>query len=343
LLVILVNYFGDAANLFGESYEKQIADEVIKNHNVKNVLNCDERLLQKYLINNTHLCPDIVVIGSSRVMEIHASSFKDSSLYNNGMSGASIEDLLAIAQLYAQKNCFPKKIIIGLDPWTLNKRNEQGRWRSLETEYESFISLMPNAQVKVNKGIKEHLKTMFRVGLKYYQLVSPSYFKSSIYSLFFVNKKLQVTTDVINNTYTRLSDGSISYDYNYRVFSEIEMQKRIAEYIQGDFYSIEHFDNLDKEIQSKLEFLVSYLLKKGIVVEFFLPPYHPIVYQKIYNSAKYSQVMASEKYFRSLALKNKIKVMGSFNPFVLKLDGSCFYDGMHCNDSSIKKILANSN
>lgn len=344
LVIITVNYYGDAGNLFGQAYEKQIANELIKKHNVTNVLNCDERLLQKFFINNSSICPDIVIIGSSRVMEIHATSFKDSTVYNNGVSGASVEDLLAITQLYIQKKCVPKKIIIGLDPWTLNKNSGQTRWRTLDTEYKVFLSQMPvNKQTKENEGLKKRLINIARNNLKYYQLISPSYFKNSIYTLFFVDKKLHVTTNALNRTFTMLYDGSISYDYNYRVYSSIELQKRVSKYTQGDFYSIEHFNNLDNDCRIKLEFLVSFLQQKGVTVEFFLAPYHPVVYKKIYNSTKYKEVMASEIYYRSLAAKNNIKVIGSFNPAVLKLDSSCFLDGMHCNDTTVNKIIANGN
>ena len=135
LFVISVNYFGDAAKLFSKDYEKKIADQIIEGKNVTNINNYNERLLNKYLINNSLFCPDILVIGSSRVMLLNSSDFKEQTFFNNGVSGASIQDLLAIYEMYEQKKCLPKKIIIGLDPWTLNINNGQSRWMTLNQEY----------------------------------------------------------------------------------------------------------------------------------------------------------------------------------------------------------------
>lgn len=330
LFVVSVNYFGDAANLFSIDYEKKIADEIIKGYNVTNVTNCDERLLQKYLINNSDFCPDVLVIGSSRVMLINSSDFKEQTFLNNGVSGASIEDLLAIYQMYEQKKCYPKKIILGLDPWTLNIYNGQTRWSNLNREYFILYNQLTNNNIVTKE---EHIDS------KYLQLVSPSYFKGSFKKIFSVSSKPIVTTARINSTFTRLVDGSISYDLQYRSATPVEIEKRALDFISGDIYSIEKFDKLSPEIMFLLEKFIAHLRNNHIEISFFLAPYHPKVYSFIAKSKKYSQVIESEKYFIDLGLKYSIKVIGSFNPNKLNMDDSYFYDGMHCNEKGIEKTL----
>ena len=48
LLVVMVNYFVDPANIFsGTAYVSGISDILVKGHNVDNVSNYDERALQE--------------------------------------------------------------------------------------------------------------------------------------------------------------------------------------------------------------------------------------------------------------------------------------------------------
>lgn len=332
LFVVSVNYFGDAANLFSIGSEKKIADEIIKGNNVTNVYNYDERLLEKYLINNSNFCPDVLVIGSSRVMLINSSDFKKQTFLNNGVSGASIEDLLAIYQMYEQKKCLPKKIILGLDPWTLNINNGQTRWSTLNQEYFILYNQLTNNNIVAKD---EHINS------KYLQLVSPSYFKGSFKKMCLVSSKPIATTTKINNTFTRLVDGSITYDLQYRSATPDEIEKRAIDFISDDIYSIEKFDILSPEIRFLLEKFIEHLRSNHIEISFFLAPYHPKVYSFIAKSDKYSKVVESENYFRDLGLKYGIKVIGSFNPNKLNMDNSYFYDGMHCNEKGIEKTLIN--
>jgi hypothetical protein len=335
-----VNYFGDASNLFSKGYEEKIAREIIKGNNVTNVYNYDERLLQKDIINYSSLCHDIVVIGSSRIMLLNSSYFKGKTFFNYGVSGASIEDLFSIVQMLEQKKCLPKKIIIGLDPWTLNANNGQTRWKKLESEYEEFYNKMTRNYTKQKDNLFENVIKIIKENMYYTELFSPTYFKSSLSILMSENTKPFVAKEKVNNTFTKISDGSISYDLKYRSASNDEIEKRINAYLSGEIYGIENFDKLDTTIKTKLDFLTNYLLKKNINVEFFLAPYHPKVYSYIAKKEKYHQVIESEKYFIYLGVKYKIKITGSFNPNVLNMDSSYFYDGMHCNEKGMEKILS---
>jgi hypothetical protein len=330
LFVISVNYFGDAANLFSTGFEKKISDELIKGNNVTNVTNYNERLLQKYLINNTAFCPEVIVIGSSRAMLINSSDFEGHTFFNNGISGATIEDLLAIYQMYEQKKCLPKKIILGLDPWILNINNGQTRWTTLKREY-----ILQYNQLTNNNAIAKDT----HIDSKYFQLVSPSYFHGSFKKLFLVSSKLIVTNNKINNTFTKLVDGSITYDFRYRSADSAEVEKRAQDFLSGEIYSLEKFDKLSPDNKNLLEKIIAHLRNHHIEVSFFLAPYHPKVYTFIEKSERYSQVIESEKYYIDLALKYGIKVIGSFNPNKLNMNNSYFYDGMHCNEKGIEKIL----
>lgn len=332
LLVIGVNYFGDAANLFKEGFEKKVAKELNKGQNVTNVYNYDERLLQKYMIHDLNYCPEIVVLGSSRVMLLNSNDFKGQSFYNAGVSSSSFEDILVMFEFFQQKNCLPKKIIIGLDPWTLNANNGQTRWTAYNKEYNSIFKLLMNKESSIHENWKDS---------KYLQLVSPSYFKSSYKNLFAKSLLPISTKKPINTSFTRHPDGSISYDSIYRSVTPDELVKHVVDYISGDVFCVEKFEKLSPEIELLLEKFIIYLKTKKCEVTILMAPYHPDVYDFISKTKKYQNVIKSETYFRRLASKQHIKIIGSFNPKVLKLDKTYFYDGMHCNEKGIEKILKN--
>ena len=71
LAVAATNYCVDPAQLFsGGNYEQGVADILLSGNNVANVSNYDERLLQKAYVNNLKRRNDVIVLGSSRSMQI---------------------------------------------------------------------------------------------------------------------------------------------------------------------------------------------------------------------------------------------------------------------------------
>jgi len=87
------------------------------------------------------------------------------------------------------------------------------------------------------------------------------------------------------------------------------------------------------------EKFVKRLQKKGIRVIFYLPPYHPMAYQRLMKNPKYAIINDVEKYTRLMASKNKIQVIGSYNPEHLNLSGEDFFDAIHAKEPAIKKIF----
>lgn len=341
IAVVVVNYWGDAANLFSGTYERDIATKIAEGKNVTNIQNCDERLLQKAIISKMTYCPATVVLGSSRVMEIRSGYAGDSaSFFNNGVSGATFEDILAIIQLYENKSCMPQSVIIGLDPWMLNKNNEQIRWKSLNEEYAKKVSAIGLSELSGNDaGIVQKAKSLLKRGVQLYQLVSPSYFKNSVRSLWLGSKKVEVVAGDLNNTFTKLSDGSVSYDTAYRNVTPQKINQRINDFVSSGLYSLENFTELDVDNKKKLVALVKYLIDRKVRIEFVLSPYHPAVYKHILQDRKYHMVVAAEKWYVQLATDYNIIIRGTYNPDVLP-HKAVFYDGMHCDDYTIRNIIS---
>lgn len=327
LFLVSVNYWGDSAKIFHPGYEKKIADIIFKNQNATNISNYDERILQKELINRLHTNPDVLILGSSRTMLINSTFFGEKKVINNSVSGASIEDLIAIYQIYNEKEILPKKIILGIDPWLLNENNGQIRWKSLEKEYTSFS----NERKEIDKSILNN---------KVIQLFSFSYFQASFKNLANVIKRKSepiASKEKYNQTTTKLVDASLSYGKQYRGVSNEEVNNNAKNYISGDIYSIENFSTISPDILQEFQNLCLSILENNIELSFFLTPYHPIVYEKIMQD--YSIVLDVENKVVKFAKEKGIEYFGSFNPKKVDINNADFYDGMHCKEHAIKEIM----
>jgi hypothetical protein len=338
LLIAGVNYFVDPANLFSEGkYEEGIAGYLTRGYHVTNVVNYDERLLQKFFINELSQCPSEIVLGSSRVMLINESYAESGKLINNGVSGATLEDEMAIYDLYEKKGCRIQKVIIGVDPWILNDNHDQTRWTTLADECNEFTKKILHSSPLKPRGNSQFAR--------YEELFSFSYFKTSLdYLIKGIDKKYQPTKLIQNKMFTRLIDGSIYYDEAFRMATPDQVKKRADEVIAiNPIYSLRQFTQLSENYKLLFSKFIEYLQGKNVEVEFFLAPYNPIVYNYFRQNNAYRMVFNTEKYFRGFAERHGVKVIGSYDPARYNLDSSFFYDGYHCTEKAIKLILGSKN
>ena len=145
----------------------------------------------------------------------------------------------------------------------------------------------------------------------------------------------------VNSTFTRLKDGSVSYGVDHRNLTPAQIEAKAKEYaIPNNIYSVENFTDLSPQSIHLLESLIEKMESKNIKISFFLSPYNPYVYHIFETNSQYREIKQSEVYYKDLALKHQIPVMGSFDPQACGMDETFFYDGMHCNSTGIKKLLS---
>jgi len=346
--MILTNYFVDPGALFrGKGYEEGIARILAQGLNVANISDCDERLLQMYYIKNDREAKDTIILGSSRIMQLNANNLSSGKFFNHGVSGASLEDFFSICELYEQKNKLPGTIILGLDPWLLNKNNCQERWQSISIYNYAFMNRLRH-KANTHFFLYDYLTFQMRRSLN---LISPSYFKQAIRSFVRRISKLMKFEKIREDYYAtgldnfdadkrldvdvRIADGTISYGKRYILKSSESVKAYVSSI---PVYSLGEFYELDKANQQNFEKFIEYLIKKNVKVVFFLPPYHPYVYSYLMNSTQYRIVGDAETYFRTIGNQKHIMVIGSYDPRQCGLVEEDFYDGMHLSREAIVKL-----
>ncbi len=200
-----INFFVDPGNIFGNNhYEETIAMLLVEGKNVANTNNYDQRLVQKIYINNITKPPEVVVLGASNSLEICSQNFPGRSLFNNSVSGASIEDYLAIYELYRERGFIPKIVIIGAVPWLFNKNNGLKWWTTLE---EYYLSMMARLHLKPNLPESTFAGSLQEDKLA--QLIDFEYLKASIDYLR-RNRYPYATKEREADVSIKLADGSLS-------------------------------------------------------------------------------------------------------------------------------------
>lgn len=326
-ILVLVNFWGDAAFIFHANYEEKIISILMNSQNATNITNYDDRILQRELISKLKNSPDILVMGSSRTMLINSTFFDHQKMINNSVTGATIKDLIAIYQMYKQKNLLPKRIILGIDPWLFSVNSGQKKWLTLNKEYLHFFY---NKTTIYESNYEQIVK----------QLFSFSYFQASLSNLPNVisGEFEPIASDKIyNQSNTKVFDGSITYDKESRTASTEEVNNKAKQFISGRIYALEGYREISSSDYEEFQQLCDSITANGIELSFILTPYHPIVYAKLNES--YKMVLAAEEKVLAFAKERDIVCFGSFNPNLINIEERQFYDGMHCKESALKEIM----
>jgi hypothetical protein len=326
LLVCLSNYFIDPANIFSsKKYVSGIAAIMSSGHNVDNVSNYNERLLQEQMIIRLVKTPDIVVLGSSRIMEIGSDFFPGKTVLNCGVSHGNIHDLVALAGLLDSVGRLPGEVYINVDPPLISKGTAE--WQSLAA-YHDYFRRKTDKWNTVYERADESI-----VNGKLYSLVSFEYFKEAVtYTLKGGSKKY---TDLGRRVpYSgRFSDGTICYPPSYKNPDTVK--------VASDAWNTGSRDGIyppDPGKEQLLYNLIRFLKQRQVQIHFIMLPFHPAFYRAV-NEHQQNLFIWYDHFFRDLAAREDISVTGTFDPGRLNMRISDFYDMYHCSKEAIRKII----
>lgn len=337
----------------GEIYFKKILAGNIKNTEFSNKLfnskygivadGWNERLVKTSLAKESGNF-DCIVLGSSRIMQI--SSVRNTgniktqcnSLLNLGVSGGSIEDISIFSYLILNNTKLPKKIFIGVDPWTL-KFNMDARYGAYKEYYNKMNILLKESQASDD---------IFYITKLAKNLFNGEYLQHSIEELF---------KDAEKNTKINLFKKDIIYPKNQFSYqlgyknavtlpdgSHVYSKKQILEFknknphikIGGGNYKISGraYDHLALQYLAKI---IQVYQKNGVEVNFILTPYHPNVFKKG-NIKPVKHFRIVESVIKKFGQKNNLKVYGSFFPYNFGCKNKEFFDYMHATNECLSRI-----
>lgn len=323
--------------IISESREFYDIDEVIKNQ-----INNEEEYLfgRAYIPENNYFkfqnCirrdPEIIALGSSRVMQFREQFFSNVKFYNVGGVVNYIEDLNTFIKNYPL-NSKLKIIILGLDQWWFNQEYNNFKDTTLivnNSDYFKKVSLLNMLQ---------------KFPLKQF-MVTVSDGKIPLKSFFVANSTDCYTAYGINGVAKRngfRNDGSRHYgkiDLSDSSFWDYKFRDTFSRIKQG-IARFEYGQAIDSRATKELEKFFFECKKRNIYVVSFLPPFATDVFDRMKNMNKEYRYLFS--LYDTLAPVSKdfhfpIYNFSSFAQIDINMNNEEITDGFHGSEKAYLRL-----
>lgn len=268
IVVSAVNAVVDPAALFIRGRDiYELAEYMCGGGIVVGNSNINERELLRSIIKAQEKEPDIIAVGSSRIMYVDGSlvarNVKQGSFRNHGLSGGGLYDCIAVVGAYdAYGGSLPKTVIIGADPWLFDRYDPGDRYSEMAEEIAHMQDVIAGVE---NTGRHSIWQKWRQQAEKLIQLFSVTYFQSSLKYAINNGSLLQkqysyADSEDETDGALRRADGSIrsALDYMNRSSEEVsaDVNWRVA---LKEINRTSYYPDLDKSMQKEFEDFVEYL------------------------------------------------------------------------------------
>ncbi len=286
----------------------------------------DERELQRLIVEQYPKRREMITIGSSRNMLLRKRFISgDIDFFNHSMTGAGLEDYMAILGLYRIKGVMPRTVVFGIDPWVFNKNSGLGQyWKAISRYYEKMVGEVKGREISVNMSQPN----------KYMQLINLDYTRAN-YQYFRRGKWLYVTDTFEIDDFVREPDGSIHFPYRMRFKTDEKINPYPPDAMP--IHNLNGFESLSG-LDLFVDFL-HFLQKKDVEVILLFLPFPPATYKLFADNPRYQIVISLEKNLEDFAAHNNIKVIGSYDPARYQLGEKDFFDDTHGHEIVAKKVF----
>ena len=339
-----VNVYVDPANLFrADIMVESVYDITSSGKNANNVSDYRDRLFVEKRILDMTAAPENVVLGSSHGAQID-SAILDGETFNSCVTGATIEDVAAIYEIYQSTGLLPKRYILSVDTWFFDENKNDNRCELYLGEYyERFVKENVDESFSVNPSSKNKDHFDFE------GLFSLSYFQTSAYHIL-DGSYVKFRTGAVPADDNSLSlgmvkvDGSYVYPVSYSCADTDTVNLRAMTARDGVVTSLRDSGGMSIGKRELFEALVRSIISDGSELVIIESPYHPIVYDSVLSEPLAAKnLLEIESYLTRFCEKNDIALFGSYNPYALDFGVFNFIDGLHIDYETTAELLSSIN
>lgn len=368
-MVAAVNWYVDSYAYLRVTYDRIGEQMAVHSENVAGLEESDfnDRNLLLACLKQQEGAKEVIVAGSSRVMNFDHTMFGTDSFYNTGLSESTFKDLLAVTGILERYGQLPDKMILGVDAFLFNTSHNNDRWMELETYADAMEEKLdgllrekadsgPNggepaeavqetaggssreeAGVKAKKardaeragnpGSGREINT----GRDHSKWLSLDYFRYNV-TLLPKHRRFAVTytQEWETEQYLKHYDGSIAYQRSLREVAVEEVEELTRQSIEEQVvYRMTDYHEIDERTMELFAALIDYLKEQGVEVMLYLPPYSPMLYDYIESAEQYQITFEIEERIRQLAADRNVALYGSYDPAGCGLDMTDLYDIYH--------------
>lgn len=356
-VVPAVNYAVDPSRIYHQSREDSFEIEAVgyllEGRNVANLSNFNERLLRREYLLQIEQAPPVLVAGSSRgeLVTTEMLGLSQGEMFNISVSGGCLEDTVGFLGLLWSRGLRPQRLILCLDPWTVNDRHSESRYRTaLGDGYYAFVhdrlgreadESMKNLQGIYDPDSDFSFWTLSRD--EQLNLFSVSYFQSALQWYFSPNyplyRAIAPTEAQTGVTGIVRADGSYAYPDSYTEADAETACERARETIP-QIIGLDDYPVLKGEKYELLCATLEALAEDGVAVQLVLCPISNYLYDyMVEHRGEYANFFHTEQMYYDLAAAYDLPITGTFNPYTLRYDMSDFYDGYHLRSERVAEII----
>lgn len=254
--------------------------------------------------------PDVLALGSSRILQISSDWFLPNFIfYNAGCGAYTPDDAMLFLQLSHAK---PKILIYNIDQWTYNPNF---------IEYQKGYEYNYNPLESVNTNLYSIWQSLFEGKFDFSKLLS--------------SKNIGINAIINEMGYRHYGNlyknPKISDDYGFKdTFNRIETGDRRFQY----------GDEINEESVSKFQQLVEYCRHQKIYLISFLPPFAPIICEKLESYNDKYEYMHKLPYIFQQLVDNETSFFFNFqNPNDYGAQNNEFIDGFHGGPKTYLRLV----
>jgi len=332
-VMLAANVFYDPVHIVREGPERDIASMLIAGRRVGGIVNYDERRLVAYCLQQMSQPRDVVVLGSSRAMQIRDDQFPGETMFNASVSTATVADLAAIIGEHARRHLLPRRMIIELDATLLDRSNRSDLWRAMASGYD---------EVRRATGLPPGPTSAPRLD-RFFVLLSPVYFQQTVREIRARRslRTFQPFAVISDDGGAVLPDGSRVYPRSVRDRTAAQLEGMAvagaALMRSDDRYT--HFKKIDDEAAGELAALFAFLTSRGTDVALFLGPLHPTMIGLLRESGDYAVFEDAARTYHAIAAQLHLPLGGSFDGAAAGCAGAEFYDPDHPREPCVNRIV----
>ncbi len=332
-IVVGINYSIDASGVITPGSYYDMARLVLSGNIVAAPSNYNERLYQVAVIEEMKSIPDTIVIGSSRGMFLGEEITGYKKLYNNCISGASIEDYYAILSLYDTKfSKLPQRVIIETSPWIFYKYNPESRWQEqyvYASAAKELYRLINGKELNINRSgenpytsipyFRHNLEVLIRDGIAAFKRKAPRISTNTSEAADYPDGSIRYAAHLENESEERLQD--------------VQNTKGVVTYQDSN-----NMTGLDKEKISDYENMLNFLLSQNIEVVIYMQPFSVTQCHYSFDEGLNAVFLEAERYLHGLGVKSDVKIIGGFDARDFGLSDERFIDFMHLDKKGTKIV-----
>jgi len=321
--------------------ERKLAAQLARGNPVVLEGSIDESALRWKIAERIESTPGTAVFGSSHSLRID-SEFLGRNMMNFSISGAAVADHLVVTEILAERGIRPRNWVIFLDPWFFDFGADSGVWKersveALRIEARLAATLAPPPEL-IFTDKAEHDAGGARV-----QRYSVEPLLARLDG--WINEVAR-TTYVAQPGETAgtllLPDGSFRPPEDQTEVSAGSARALAERQFASnpDRHRYGTYGTQDGNLWKFFEAWVSDCLSTGGDVWIVMSPYHPAIYPKIQANPENQLSEIERRAHERFDGRDRLHLIGAYDPSATGIDESDFYDGDHLLDSGLRKLLA---